>query len=756
MTETFPPVGPRPGRGRSQTPRRRPVIAVASAVVAVVLLGGSWALTTRLRDQAQAASTKVVAVTRATAQLSKLANEEDQFFTGVAAYSFNFRSALARVVVAVNAIKDPQADAPLRAFVTATRRVVKLVDQGDSLGAARAEVSVQAPANYALVAECNRYAATQSARAESTLARASNLSEAVDLGALFLLAVLLGIFWYLDARADRERHQEVERTEARYRGIVARGSDAVWLVDENGAILFASESTKGVLGVDVDEAKRPLFVDLFPDAERESLREALTDVVSDPTRPVTVAASVAEPDKRYLEVVLTNKCADDAISAVVVSVRDLTERHRAETALERSEAMIQDLIDHTPALVYVKDLDDHYLRVNKAWSRHMGRSAAETIGATPAELFSTANAQAITAADHLTFERGPYEAELNLEFEGRRRTFLASRFPLLDTAGRPYAVGGVSIDISDRVREEDFERTLGAMVTASGDAIFTTSHGEIVFWNDAAAQLLGYASGDVLGSPTTRLTPADYRDHHQRLWDKVGAGQTVQAAETKFLRKDGTLIDVEVTLTPQRDENAAVSGVSVIIRDATERRARHDELSRQARTDSLTGLPNRAALTAHLARVVSRSAFDGSTAALLFFDLDHFKEVNDTYLHAAGDELLRVTAQRARAVLRPGDFVARLGGDEFVAVCYPVRGRADAEEIGRRLADAVAAPVAVGAELLGATASVGLALTPVSDAVTWLAQGDAAMYRAKREGRDRIVVFVEGMAIESPDRSWNP
>jgi diguanylate cyclase (GGDEF)-like protein/PAS domain S-box-containing protein len=678
-------------------------------------------------------------------------------FTGSSsALSVNFTAVLAQVLEGTTDINDPRAGSAIANYVAQSESVVNLIDQGRLNAAERAAQRGQGPAGDMLIAEFDRYASRESAQANFILGHAGQLSEIVDLSALTLLALALGLFWFLDGRSDDERRRAVERTEARFRGIVARGSDAVWLVDETGAILFASESTKAVLGVDVDESTRPSFLDLFAPEERAYLTEALVDVIYDPVRPITIAATVIEPAKRYLEVVLTNKCADESIGAVVVSVRDLTERRRVEAALERNEATTQDLIDHTPALVYVKDLSDHYIRVNKAWSRHMGRSVAEAIGATPADLFSAETAQAISSADHLTFERGAYEAEINLEIDGRRRTFLASRFPLIDSAGRLYAVGGVSIDISDRVREEDFERTLGAVVTASGDAIFTTSHGEVVFWNDAAAQLLGYVSGDVLGSPTTCLTPDRYRDQHRRLWAKVGSGQTVQAVETKLLRKDGSLIDVEVTLTPQRDADGVVTGVSAIIRDATERRARNDELSRQARTDSLTGLPNRAALMAHLARVVSRSAFDGSSGALLFFDLDRFKEVNDTYLHAAGDELLRVTAERARGVLRPADFVARLGGDEFVAVCYPVRGRGEGEEIARRLADAVATPVAVDSEMLFTTASVGLALTPVTDAETWLAQGDAAMYRAKREGRNRVVVFVAGMAMESPDRSSYP
>ncbi len=260
----------------------------------------------------------------------------------------------------------------------------------------------------------------------------------------------------------------------------------MWLVDPAGAVIFASESTGGVLGFDVDEGTRPVFTDLFPPDERGALARSLAEVFEDPSRSASAAVAVTEPEKRFLEVVITNQCEDESIGAVVVSIRDLTERHRAETALERSEALVQDLIDHTPVSVYVKDLDGRYLRVNKAWTQHLGHSAAEAIGATAGELFAGPDGDTITSADAAALVRGPYESETRLTIDGRQRTFLVSRFPLLDESGNPYAVGGVSLDITDRVRVEDVERTLGAMVTGLGDAIFTVTGDEIGFWNDAA------------------------------------------------------------------------------------------------------------------------------------------------------------------------------------------------------------------------------------------------------------------------------
>ncbi|MGH9021372.1 MAG: PAS domain-containing protein, partial [Acidimicrobiales bacterium] len=465
---------PPPGVERHVTNRRRTVVLLG-AVVVIALLGGSWTITSHLRNQAKTASTHVVAVTAATATLSNLENQERLFFDGEpAAMHTGFSKLLGNVLTAAHRIDDPRAAPLLATFVAEADRVVRLINANDPAQAAYVEQASQAPAGDNLISEYNRFAAVQSKSAQSTLNRASSLSQDVQLGALLLLALALGMFWYLDSRADRERSRAIEATEARYRGIVARGSDALWLVDAGGAVTFASESTRDVLGVDVDEARRPLLLDLFPDAEHDDLVAGLAAVRADPERPATVAVTVTEPDKRYLEVVFNNQLLDPSVASVVVTVRDLTDRKRAESALERSEALTQDLIDHTPALVYVKDLSGRYQRVNKAWAQAMGITVAEAVGATVDDLFAPDAARVLRTADDAVTVRGAHEAELSIDVDGRRRTFLASRFPLVDSSGETYAIGGVSIDITSRARAEDFERTLGAMMTHSGDAIFTT------------------------------------------------------------------------------------------------------------------------------------------------------------------------------------------------------------------------------------------------------------------------------------------
>lgn len=182
---------------------------------------------------------------------------------------------------------------------------------------------------------------------------------------------------------------------------------------------------------------------------------------------------------------------------------------------------------------------------------------------------------------------------------------------------------------------------------------------------------------------------------------------------------------------------------------ARETRALHEELSRQALQDTLTGLPNRAALIRHLDQLLAESAREGHGLAVLFIDLDGFKRVNDTLGHAVGDELLVLAGQRILACMRPDDVVARLGSDEFVVVCPNVSDDTIVPSIAARIGSQLAAPFPIGDHEAVVSASIGL-VTTVDAAATaedLLGQADLAMYEAKLGGKGRAAAFDSSMQL---------
>ena len=202
---------------------------------------------------------------------------------------------------------------------------------------------------------------------------------------------------------------------------------------------------------------------------------------------------------------------------------------------------------------------------------------------------------------------------------------------------------------------------------------------------------------------------------------------------------------------PMFDPSGTLIGAVLTIHDVTEQRRVETALLAQATHDSLTGLPNRSVVQERLQTALARSRRSKSPIAVLFIDLDHFKLVNDTIDHAAGDRLLREVANQVRAVIRPSDTLVRLGGDEFLAICENLSGVGDALSVAERIRAAVNRSVSDLHIEIPVSASIGIALaqTGQESPDSLLTDADSAMYRAKEAGRDGVEVFGEELRAKA-------
>jgi diguanylate cyclase (GGDEF)-like protein len=198
------------------------------------------------------------------------------------------------------------------------------------------------------------------------------------------------------------------------------------------------------------------------------------------------------------------------------------------------------------------------------------------------------------------------------------------------------------------------------------------------------------------------------------------------------------------TIASQADAQGRVNRVRGAMLDITPRRLAEERVQRLAYQDDLTGLPNRAAFMQDIARAVQHARLRGSRFALLFLDLDGFKEINDSLGHGAGDDLLRQVAQRIRGCLRQADRLARFGGDEFLVLVDPVRRQRDVVAVTRKILKAVATPLQLQGLMATVSASIGIAMFPDDgeDPQRLLKNADAAMYQAKENGRNALHFYA--------------
>ncbi|MDQ1697210.1 MAG: hypothetical protein QOJ03_2563 [Frankiaceae bacterium] len=281
-----------------------------------------------------------------------------------------------------------------------------------------------------------------------------------------------------------------------------------------------------------------------------------------------------------------------------------------------------------------------------------------------------------------------------------------------------------------------------------GKALFGPD-GRFVRVNRAYCDFLGYRPEDFIGRRVVDFAHPDERDSTTALSHEIRDGSNrISKVEKRYLHADGRELWGRLSLTRLRDGDE--KSVLAAIEDITEARQAETLLRHHALHDSLTGLPNRTLIFDRLDQALARARRDGTEVAVVVIDIDHFKLVNDSYGHPAGDQLLVAVAGELQAGLRAMDTAGRLGGDEFVVVCEQINGPADAAFVAERLRTAVRVPVKIDGVTLLPSASLGCTLSGEGATPDQLiAEADAALYRAKAAGRGRFEMFDEAMRSTS-------
>lgn len=295
-----------------------------------------------------------------------------------------------------------------------------------------------------------------------------------------------------------------------------------------------------------------------------------------------------------------------------------------------------------------------------------------------------------------------------------------------------------------------------SIIDSSDDAIISKSvNGIISSWNKGAEKIFGYSADEIIGQPMLILVPDDRRHEEPEILLSIINGIKVDHFETKRCRKDGSIVDVSVTISPIYDVSGNVIGASKIARDITKAKEAEAEIKQLAFYDVLTGLANRRLLLDRLGHAVTRAQRDNLSIALLFLDLDNFKKINDTNGHEAGDELLREVANRLRGCVRASDTISRFGGDEFVILLEGGDLEKGSTTIGvevvvRKIISKFQEPFIIFNNEFFCTTSVGASIysLDLNSSNDLLVAADRAMYFAKKSGKNCYKIIINKRACE--------
>lgn len=428
----------------------------------------------------------------------------------------------------------------------------------------------------------------------------------------------------------------------------------------------------------------------------------------------------------------------------VVAMKDITELNESQRKLKVNEQRLRAITENLPALIGQVDKDGNFSYLNSLALRFYGREKAQLIGQPVRQAYTAPEFEKVEQFMKLALQGKRVSFEDELTVEGRSSHYHASYIPDIDSAGSVNGFYAMAFDITARkrseIRQRDSEERLRT-VTDNLPALISYLDTDLRyrFANAMYKQWYGVDPAGMVGKTVGEVFPAHFRGQREAQLRRCLEGHTVQM-ELEVEHAGETRILQSVYIPHMRD--GVVLGAYLLSTDVTAARRHEANLKALAHTDTLTGLPNRRSYEAELEAALGRSARNRSGMALMFLDIDRFKQINDTLGHAGGDDVLREFGQRLLRAVRKTDTVARLAGDEFTIILEGVRSPEECARIGAKIIDAMRPLFSVGEMARQVSTSIGIAWTNGAqlDARDLSQKADAALYQAKEAGRNQFCV----------------
>ncbi len=545
--------------------------------------------------------------------------------------------------------------------------------------------------------------------------------------------------------------EQLHASEKRMRAIFDVEPECLKIVNADGSLLDINPAGLAILEADSLEQVTDHNCDaLIAPRYREAFRAFLLSALQGNTASLQFEMTGFKGTHRWLDAVAVALPLDETqAQTLLVITRDVTARHLAEQSLHTSEARYRRIFESNMLGIGYWDADGGILDANDKLLDIIGYSREDVltgkldwIAITPPE-YRLADQKALEAI----METGvcePFEKEY-IHKDGRRVHIVVgvASFENSHTNGVFFI-----LDITARkVAEAQLRKLILAVEHSPTAIVITDINATIEYVNPKFYQLTGYAPEEVLGRTPrilqSGLTPVET---YQTLWETILSGQEWHG-EFHDRKKNGQIYWCLQSISPVKNECGEITHFVSVTEDISERKHSESVIRHLAFYDPLTDLPNRTLFRDRLEQAVILAERNGHSFALMYLDLDRFKNVNDTLGHPMGDRLLKAVAERMCQGVRDSDTVARLGGDEFAVIVQDMSVSEDAMRLAEHLLQILAVPFFIGEHELFTSFSIGISIYP-QDAVDidlLIKAADVALYRAKELGRNNCQFFTSDM-----------
>lgn len=454
------------------------------------------------------------------------------------------------------------------------------------------------------------------------------------------------------------------------------------------------------------------------------------------------------------------------------ALRYVIEYKAARDALRNSEARFRAMSDASPLGLFVSDEEGRCVYTNAAYHKISGLTFEQALGTNWRMAIHPEDRRRVLAEwRDAVRARAPFQSEVRFLRKDKSIVWTRLNAAVMRDWGLSHGYVQTIEDITERKSKEFvlraaeealFEEKERAQVTLNsiGDAVLCTDlSGNVTYMNLVAETMTGWSNEDASGRPLSEVFKII--DGKTRQAAASPARRAIEengtvglAADCVLIRRDGFESSIKDSAAPIHNRDGRVTGAVIVFHDVSESRAMAMKMAHLAQHDYLTGLPNRALLTERLSHAIGLASRHNRQVALLFLDLDFFKDINDSLGHAIGDQLLQSVAVRLTACVRATDMVCRQGGDEFVILLTEIEKPQDAAHVSETLCAAFAKPHLIGGHELHVTLSIGISIYP-DDGITvdaLMQNADTAMYHAKTCGRSNYQFFMADLNTLAAER----